>query len=271
MSIERKDEVFLEMEKRDEDQILKEMRGELIEEFVYSIQLRGEQVTNLSYAGVKEAMRRRGNLQILDVRTEETEEEIRALIRVRDLDNRIDVVGASSAERDKPFAYTLAVNKAERNAFAKLIPAKWYATLIQDWLQKHRPGAKPSATQPAQPWKPEVPITKDTLKESTVRQFPLVQGLSAVGMVNVFEDGSEASIVPEGQVYAGDPAFTGFLFPRVLDAMTEKHPGMSYHVVEGEDGTLTAIVIRGKLEEKQVKELCNAARWAFSKALDRER
>lgn len=115
---------FQELDRRDENQILAEIRGELVEEFVYSIQLQGKRATNLSYAGVKEAIRRRGMFEILDVRTEETDHEIRTLMKVRDLVNRIDVLGASSAEKDKAFAYVLAVNDAERNAFSKLIPAK---------------------------------------------------------------------------------------------------------------------------------------------------
>lgn len=268
-------QVFQEMERRDEDQILAEMRGELINEFVYSIQLQGKTVTNLSYAGVKEAIRRSGMFEILDVRTEETEHEIRVLVKVRDLVNRIDVLGASSAEKGKPFAYVLAVNKAERNAYSKLIPAKWYATLIQDWLQKHRSSKTEAAALPAEASQtsptsePKVPITKDPLKDPNVRQFPLVQGTQAVGMMNVLEDGSEASIVSEKLIPADDPALVGFFFAKVLDAMVKKHPDLEYHVLEGEGGVLKVVLLRGKLDDSQVKEVCNAARWAFSKAIER--
>jgi hypothetical protein len=140
-----------EWERRDEGQILSELRGELgelAEELVYRTTIQGRDVTNLSYSGIKEAIRRRGNVQILDAHTEETENEIRALVKVRDLDNRIDVLGASSAKKSDAFAYVLAVNKAERNAFAKLIPARWYATLIEDWLQKHhQPVQTPAASK----------------------------------------------------------------------------------------------------------------------------
>lgn len=268
-------QAFQEMERRDEDQILAEIRGELVEEFVYSIQLQGKQVTNLSYAGVKEAIRRRGMFEILDIQVSETDNEIRALVRVRDLVNRIDVLGASTAPRDRPFSYVLALNKAERNAFAKLIPAKWYATLIEDWLQRHRTlrsqqGQEPAApTPPQQPWELKVPITKEPLSQPGVRQFPLVQGILAVGMVNVLEDGSEASIIPEKPIHVEDTAITRFLVQRVLDTMVAKHPGLEYRVIAGDDGALTAILIRGKLEDSQVKELSNAARWAFSKAIER--
>lgn len=86
---------------------------------------------------MKEAIRRRGNFEILDIQVTETDTEFRALVRVRDLVNRIDVLGASTAEKSKPFSYVLALNKAERNAFAKLLPAKWIATLIDDWINRH--------------------------------------------------------------------------------------------------------------------------------------
>jgi len=48
-------QVFQELDRRDENQILSEMRGEQLQEFVYSIKLDGREITNLSYAGVKEA------------------------------------------------------------------------------------------------------------------------------------------------------------------------------------------------------------------------
>ena len=152
-------QVFQALEKRDENQILAEMRGDFLEDLVYDITIKGKRVTNLSYAGVKEAVRRRGHVEILEYHTEETDKEIRALIRVRDLDNQIDVLGASAAEKGKPFSYVLAVNKAERNAFAKLIPAKWFAVLIDEYRNRKRgdvptpaptPIAETAKTEPGQ-------------------------------------------------------------------------------------------------------------------------
>ena len=267
-------EVFHEMERRDENQILAEMRGELIEDLVYSIDIQGRRVTNLSYAGVKEAVRRRGNLEILEVRTEETPEEIRALVRVRDHENRIDVLGASSAEKGKPFTYTLAVNKAERNAFAKLIPAKWYAVLIDEYLERRKtkpiPGSQAvTRAEPCQQeWQPNVPITKDVVSAPGVRQHPLIQGTTAIGMLNVLEDGSEASIVPEKPIDTDSAPIRGFLIPRVLNAIKEKHTDFDYRLDVDQDRTLHAILIRGKLEEPQIKELASASKWAFTRAME---
>lgn len=267
-------EVFHEMERRDENQILAEMRGEIIEDLVYSIDIQGRRVTNLSYAGVKEAIRRRGNIEILEIRTEENADEIRALVRVRDHENRIDVLGASSAEKKKPFAYTLAVNKAERNAFAKLVPAKWLAVLIDEYLQRKQPKPIPPSQEEAQPrpaeeeWQLKVPVTKDVVAIEGGRQLPLIQGTTSIGMVNVLEDGSEASIVPEKPINVDSAPIQGFLLPRVLDAMKEKHAGFDYRLHIDQDRMLQAILIRGRLDDTQVKELASASRWAFLRAME---
>ncbi len=267
-------QVFQEMERRDENQILAEMRGELLEDLVYSVDIQGKRVTSLRYAGVKEGIRRRGNVEILEVHTEETPEEFRALVKVRDHDNRIDVLGASSAEKSKPFAYVLAVNKAERNAFAKLIPAKWYAVLIDEYLQRRKGKGTPEhreeaeTSKPVEEWHLKLPVTKDVVAIEGVRQHPLIQGTLSIGMVNVLADGSEASIVPERPVDADAAPIQGFLVPRVLDGMKEKHAGLDYRLDVDRDGMLRAILIRGKLDEAQVKDLISASKWTFTRAME---
>jgi hypothetical protein len=269
-------EVFHEMERRDENQILAEMRGELIDDLVYSVDIQGRRVTNLAYAGVKEAIRRRGNLEILEVRTEETTDEIRALVKVRDRENRIDVLGASSAEKSKPFSYTLAVNKAERNAFAKLIPAKWFAVLIEEYLQHKqgratRRGAEETPAPPREEeWQLKVPVVKDPIVREGLKQHPLIQGTLSIGMLNVLDNGTEASVVPEKPIPLDSPPVQSFLIPRVLDAMKEKYADFDYRLDLDQDGMLRAILIRGRLGEAQLKELGNAARWAFQRAQDKQ-
>lgn len=235
---------------------------------MYSIDIQGRRVTNLSYAGVKEATRRRGNLEILEVHTEETDEEIRALVRVRDHNNRIDVLGASSAEKKKPFSYTLAVNKAERNAFAKLIPAKWYAVLIDEWLQRHGQKATPVAEQ--KPVETTVPATREATTQPGVRQFPLIDGTRAIGMLNVSVDGREATLVPEKPVNSEYPAIKNFLVPRIFDALKQKHPDFQYEL-RTESGYITAILLRGPLDDPHAKEIANAAKWAFKRASERKK
>jgi hypothetical protein len=268
---------YQDMDRRDENQILSEMRGEILEDLVYDITISGRRVVNLSYAGIKEAIRRRGSLEIIDFKTEETESTIRALVKVRDLQNRIDVLGASEADKSKPFAYTLAVNKAERNAFSKLIPAKWLATMVDDFIQQK--GTAPRREQPPRqiqvPKKPVNPVKLDPenltfltatteMKKEGLKQYALVDGLNPIGMINVY--GEFIGLVPENANLRRDhTAFTSFLFPRVLDQMTNKYR-IEYDDVGTENGELLYIVIKGKLADEQIKELQSAVKWAFQKA-----
>ena len=199
-----------------------------------------------------------------------------ALVKVRDRENRIDVLGASSAEKSKPFSYTLAVNKAERNAFAKLIPAKWFAVLIEEYLQRKQ--SKPTLGRPGQTppqpdreeWLPKVPVVKDPIVREGLKQHPLIQGTLSIGMLNVLEEAGEASIVPEKCIPPDSPPVQSFLIPRILDAMKEKYADFDYRLDLNQDGMLRAILIRGRLGEAQLKELGNAARWAFQRAQDKQ-
>src|SRR2546428_4133938 len=123
-------EVYLISEKRDEDQIIAEMKGEILSSYVYQIQQGTRTVTNLSYAGVKEAVRRRGNFSQLPcecchrhVHIDRTDTEVLATVKVWDLINNVQFIGVAKAPKGV-FDYVLAVNKAERNAYRKLLPEK---------------------------------------------------------------------------------------------------------------------------------------------------
>ena len=108
-----------------------------MDQFVYRMNLHGREIVNLSYAGIREAVRRRGGVEILDAKVEDVADEFRAIVRCRDHVNQVDVVGASSCKKSQAFAYTMALNKAERNAFRKLIPEKLLAVLITEYQKTH--------------------------------------------------------------------------------------------------------------------------------------
>jgi hypothetical protein len=296
--------VFEEMERRDEGQILQEMRGEQLEEMVYSIEVQGgKKVTNLSYAGVKEYLRFRGHFKIVEVRVEQDEKEYRCLIILKDLDRDIEVTGASACEKSKPFAWTLAVNKAERNAYRKLIPEKTIANLIQEWLERKKPkpvGAssavgtpivqpateevKPAAESPIPPAQsPEpmkhtwhVPLTTNQLLpfhiEKGIRQIFLAKGLQSFGVINQDTVNNELAIVPEKTL---DPEagpihwlIEGTPYRKgVVKPICEKY-GLQYELVlEGE--LLKVIVIfGGSLDQEHVKEIAGGATWAFQRAFE---
>jgi hypothetical protein len=117
-------------------------------------------------------------------------------------------------------------------------------------------------------YQPKVPVTKDTLVKEGLRQFPLTNGLNAVGMINVIED--EASIVPENPVKSDVSTIKGFLIPRILEPLKAKHPDVAYTVVENQKKELLYILITGKLTDKTIKDLQTGANWAFKKAYEKE-
>ena len=174
-----KQDAYQVMDVRDEGQILAEMRGEFLEQYVYSFQQAGRAITNLSYVGVKEAIRRRGHVHIIDHKVEEVNGKYRATVLVHDIQNDIDVLGVSEAEVNKPFAYVLAVNKAERNAFMKIIPAKFYAELIKEKLSPSR--VAPVNVTPK-------PIASDQPKQDQIEQELLQANLLELLVVEKEED-----------------------------------------------------------------------------------
>ena len=125
---------------------------------------------------------------------------------------------------------------------------------------------KTEAAATTQVYQPKVPVTKDTLVKEGLRQFPLTNGLNAVGMINVIED--EASIVPEKPVKTDCSPIKGFLITKMLDALTAKNH-FTYTVIENSEKELQYILIQGKLTDPHIKELQSSAQWAFKKAYEK--
>lgn len=254
-TVEKKDvpvQVFQEMERRDENQIVAETIAEMkseefIAEYVYDIQIEGRRVTNLSIQGTREAIRRRGKYEILDVHVEEDTEQFRCLVKVRDLIRQIDVLGASTCEKKKPFAYTLAVNKAERNAFRKLLPEKLIAAMIKEFLERKKPkivvgvapeirttatpdSPVPSGPSPSQPTKVPSPAAIHPVQES--RPIPVTQPAP-----NPQATGSPAQEQPPlTQIKPETPTRTAQNIPRDSSAWTvpkTKDQALPFHIEQG--------------------------------------
>ena len=131
------------IEHMDEEQILREMKGEFLKNFVYRFTHKGKEIVNLSYAGIREAIRRRGHTKILEWRVEDDGKRYKAVVKMHDLVNNIETLGAASCEKGKPFAFRMAINKAERNAWGKMIPTKLWASLIDEFIKRGERKAKP--------------------------------------------------------------------------------------------------------------------------------
>lgn len=138
-------EEFYEIERRDEDQILRELQGEMLEEFVYSFPSGGRTVTGLSWAGVKEAARRMGSVKVTDLEIEDKETYWIVKCKATDEVNRLEMWGVSQQSKtmeyrngkvvEDMFALSKAVSKAQRNAIRTLIPEKFMAKMIAAHLE----------------------------------------------------------------------------------------------------------------------------------------
>jgi len=153
------------IERMDEEQILREMKGEYLRNFVYRFEHEGKDVVNLSYAGIREAIRRRGHTRILEWRVEDDGTRYKAVVKMHDLVNNVETLGAATCEKDRPFAFTIAVNKAERNAWGKMLPTKLIASLIDEFLKTRE------AKQAGGPTKEELMFAVAPAKEGSDLRF----------------------------------------------------------------------------------------------------
>lgn len=155
-------EVILLTEERDEEQAIADMRGEIADTYVYSFQQGNRTITSLAYAGVKEAIRRRGNVAIVPCdcckkhyHVEDIGDEFRAVVKIHDLKNNVQFLGVSTCKKSVTFAYVVAANKAERNGLRKLLPEKEIALLIREWA---KPSTSKQSTQSS--WKDNTTCSK---------------------------------------------------------------------------------------------------------------
>jgi hypothetical protein len=195
-----------------------------------------------------------------------------------------DAVGsASTSERTfahpdhdvRALAQTRACNRAISNLVAGgEVSAEEMVSEIHEGI-----GTSSSADSPVprkqspgetQVWR--VPITKDQgspeqIKQG-VKQHPLLKEITSFGMLNVLDE--ECSIVPEKPVPVNTALIDGFLVRKILQPMKSKHERLQYTVQADSKGMLQAVLIRGKLEEQQIKDLASAATWAFKRAMEKD-
>lgn len=165
-------QVFQELDRLDENQSLNDLkREEFLNELVYDAVIEGRKVTSLSITGVREAGRRRGKYKITDLRVDDDRDQFRCMMQMHDDIQQIDVVGAATCEKSKPFAYTLCINKAERNCLRKLLPEKLIAEMIKEFLERKKPRAVTSKPVPAKqtefPNPTESPASKPQERETS--------------------------------------------------------------------------------------------------------
>ena len=137
---------FSLMEREDESQIEKEIRGSFLEKMVYSFQQGGREVTGLSYIGIKEVARRQGHIKISDVQISETDTHFRVVCKATDEINKLEMMGVSSqpklmTTKDRgqipdEFALQKAMSKAQRNAIRAVIPESFIIACVEEFRKK---------------------------------------------------------------------------------------------------------------------------------------
>jgi hypothetical protein len=140
-------EAYELLDSRDEEQILAEIKGNIITEMFYSFPLEGRTVTGVSWVGTKEIARQYGGIDIEFIRVDETEESYTAVVKARDTRRGTSLLGTASqpkmmqtrsGERADRFAYTKAVSKAQRNAIRAIIPERFLIEMYEHF-KKEKP------------------------------------------------------------------------------------------------------------------------------------
>ncbi|HRZ15323.1 MAG TPA: hypothetical protein P5110_07440 [Candidatus Omnitrophota bacterium] len=164
-------EAALAMEARDEGQITASLKGEYVEDYVYSMEVndgRGgkRKVTSLSWMGIQEAARAYGHIrtEIYDRRESgagEMDPWIEFTIRAIDDQTGAERFGIKRQHKMKqgkngaypdPFYIEACLAKAQRNAIRQLIPQGMMRDWVTQFLKTRKAGQEfqPPAVQPGQ-------------------------------------------------------------------------------------------------------------------------
>jgi hypothetical protein len=161
------------MDAADDEQILAEVKGKgatVIEEWVYSFEQDGKEITGLSWTGTKNAavwLARKGwgklNIKTVDYKQDPTDPEYMLFNAIaEDTQNGLSMPGfkrqwtkLKTRKGDiitNPFWYEQGASKAMRNAMQALMPADWIASMIKDWMENGK--VKKIEMKQASPAKP---------------------------------------------------------------------------------------------------------------------
>lgn len=143
-------EEFKALETRDDEQILAELKGELIQEYVYSFPMGGREVVGLSYAGVKAIAQSRGNIKVSMPEIEDRGDFWLVKCLAEDTRWGLQMPGVSIQHKkmkirgelvDDDFCLQKAVSKATRNAIRGVIPESVALKLVADFIKGKKGGA----------------------------------------------------------------------------------------------------------------------------------
>ena len=175
-------EAYELLDQRDEEQILAEIKGNIITEMFYSFKLEGREVTGVSWVGTKEIARQYGGINMDFVRVDETPLAYIAICKATDTKRGTSLLGTAmqskmmntrAGEVEDRFAYTKAVSKAQRNAIRAIIPERF----LIEMYEQFRKGGKPEKPEPRKQVPTEVkPVEKPAEKPKLQSQAKIQPG-----------------------------------------------------------------------------------------------
>lgn len=182
------------LDKRDEEQILAEIKGNIITEMFYSFPMDGRTVTGVSWVGTKEIARQYGGIALDFVRVDETDEAYIAVVKATDKRTETSLLGTAlqpklmkvkGVEKPDRFAYTKAVSKAQRNAIRAIIPERFLIEMYEAFKKG----------EPSKPRKPRKKV------ESQAKIVPTQKPLNGVSEQIVLDTLEKNGFSDEFTVY----------------------------------------------------------------------
>jgi len=149
--LEYKNEAYTLINERDDQQVIMELQGAFLSDFVYSFPTKEGKVTGLSWAGVKEVARRMGHISVDELNISETPDvngkvgTYRVLAKAHDTQNDVYMFGiAEQAKKmllrsgeyvDDLHALSKCVSRAQRNAIRTLIPEAFVKSMLESFTK----------------------------------------------------------------------------------------------------------------------------------------
>jgi hypothetical protein len=111
--------------------------ADLLGEYIYSFSREGRRVVGISWAGAKRlAQKYLPGLEVELVRVDTTDKWIAVVVKVKT--ERGSALGAAQVPASERFAYTIAINKAQRNAIMNLLDEAVIKHALEEYLQDSR-------------------------------------------------------------------------------------------------------------------------------------
>jgi len=142
------------LDQLDEQQIVAELQGALLDQYVYSFESGGRKVVGLSWAGVKAVAAKLGPIACDLLELRDTGDTYLVVVKATAPDGTTRIGAAEQpktqqtkrGEQPDPFALPKAVSKAQRNAIRALLPETLITEMVRVYLEQQPTTASRSAS-----------------------------------------------------------------------------------------------------------------------------